>query len=318
MNRTWASSGRRDLLLVLLLFASGVSGALPSPLRIPGGGRATAQEAAAEAPLADDMETPRGVALGTGARATSTSTSALMYNPAAMARAKVYHLEGFGAYESSPDQYSFGASVVDSVTNVLAAGLGLRGITSGEDGARSGLDGRLGLAVPFSPAVGFGLAGRYLNLNREVPSADGNELGSERIARGFTLDASINVSLTEQFQLAALGQNLIDMDTPYAPQLVGAGAGAQLGALGLGVDLLFDLSTFERAKPIVGGGLEFMTSAKVPLRFGYEYHDGSGRHDISGGLGFIEEQFGLNVSMRQQVSGGSQTLVMGSLQYFVQ
>ena len=41
-------------------------------------------------------------------------------------------------------------------------------------------------------------------------------------------------------------------------------------------------------------------------------------HVVSGGLGYTDQQVGLDLSLRQQVSGGNDTRIMGAIRYYVQ
>jgi opacity protein-like surface antigen len=62
----------------------------------------------------------------------------------------------------------------------------------------------------------------------------------------------------------------------------------------------------------LGGGGEYNLANKVPLRLGYLYDSNTNAHHISGGLGYLdlERGFGLDLSLRQQVSAGTQTVAL--------
>ncbi len=261
----------------------------------------------------EDFETTRGLALGTGLRASAIGTSAVLYNAAGIPSAKVYHLEGFGSYNSHLDQYSYGGTVVDSITNALGAGLALRGISSGNDQGRSGIDGKLALGFPLSSALSLGVAGRYMVLNPKTDIA-----GVDHLAKGFTVDAALRFTPFESLQIAALGYNLVDKHSAYVPRMLGGSAVFQVSSINIGGDMLFDTTTYDKAKMLLGGGLEFFGSAKFPLRFGYRYDQAWSIHDLTGGVGYVDTKFGFDVSVRQQISGGSATMMMAALKYFVQ
>ena len=101
--------------------------------------------------------TARGLALGTGLRASAISTSALAYSPAALALGNLYHIEANIDYISALNTVALGAAAVDSSTSKLGAGISLRGFLSGDDGYNTdagydydGIDGRVGLALALS------------------------------------------------------------------------------------------------------------------------------------------------------------------------
>jgi hypothetical protein len=270
------------------------------------------QLAGKRCPQALNMESARGLALGTGARATAISTSALAYNPAAMAVGRLYHVEG--AVDYMPDRHTvaLGGAIVDSSTSRLAAGLSLRGFLSGDDGI-GGIDGRLALALPFSEAVSIGIAGRYLSAKHTDKSLD---LGNP--AKGFSLDASLRVAPIPMLQLQVGGYNLINYDSAYAPLMVGGGAGVGIGTIAvLGADLLVDLSSYRTADVIAGGGVEVLLGQAVPLRAGYSYDTKREQHAFSVGLGYTDRAVGVDLSLRQDIGGAGDTRLMGAFRFFM-
>jgi hypothetical protein len=272
---------------------------------------ATAQDRRAET-----LETPRGLALGTGARASSVSTAALAYNQAAMPLSKLYHLEGIVGYAPSNGLWTLGASVVDSNTNSLAAGLSFRGLIGTEDEGYSGLDGQLALAYPLAEFLSIGVGARYIWLteNAQVP-----EGADETPVQGFTVGASLVLQPFEGLRIAAFGSNLVDLESSLTPVQVGGSAAFTYdGVFTVGGDVLVDLSTFEDPEFLAGGGVEFLAAGKVPIRGGYVFDSGRQIHSVSGGLGYVEAAWGVELSLRQDVSGASDTAVLASFRYFVQ
>jgi len=266
---------------------------------------------------AEDIESTRGMAMGTGARASAASTSAAAYNAAGLPQGRLYHLEGLVGYDAAYGRWSFGATAVDSMSNKLAAGLSIRAIMGDGERGHSGLDGRLGLGLPLSDAFAIGLAGRYLSLSRDGQGAAG-ETDGQTLAKGFTLDASIAVQPAAGLRLAGLGYNLIDMDSPLAPRLIGGGASFSTAEVfTLGADCLVDLSTFDQAELIVGGGAEYLAAGRVPIRLGYEYDSGRHTHSVTGGVGYVDQQVGIDVALDQQVRGGTETRLLLAFRYFV-
>ena len=262
----------------------------------------------AACPQAMAAETPRGLALGTGVRASAISTSALVYSPAALALGNLYHIEGNLDYMSDLRAVALGAAVVDSSTSRVGAGIGLRGFLSGENRV-GGIDARLGLALALSESFSVGLSGRYINIESSEPPIDVN---------AFTMDASLRVIPTEglQFDIGAL--NFIDVNDPYVPIVLRAGVAVGLGqSFSIGADVLADMSSYAKAQLLLGGGAEYLAAGSVPLRLGYSADLARDIHFITAGIGYTDQRFGLDVGLKQQLAGGHDTRVMGAVRYYV-
>lgn len=264
-------------------------------------------------------DTARGVALGTGLRASAISTSALAYNPAALVLGKLYHLEGSVDYMPGFKTTALGAAVVDSSTSKIGAGIGFRGFLSGDLGV-SGIDVHGALALPFSELVSIGLGGRYVDLEYEVPLPDEEDVVVGReLAQGFTMSASLRIAPTQGLSLQALALNFIDIDSVFAPvTLGGAAAYTILDMVTLGIDVLFDMTTYESAALTIGGGGEVLISHAVPIRIGYSYDVEREMNVLSGGVGYTDRQIGVDFSVQQQLDGPTDTRFIGAVRYYVQ
>ncbi|MFI5305770.1 MAG: hypothetical protein ACHQ53_00380 [Polyangiales bacterium] len=252
-------------------------------------------------------ESARGLALGTGMRASALSTSALAYSPAALALGNLYHIEGNVDYLTQLKTAALGAAVVDSSTTKLGAGIGLRGFLSGKDGY-GGMDGRLGLAFPLSEAFAIGVGARYISLSQAGAKA----------ARGFTMDASLRLTPIGPLQIDIGALNFIDMSSPYVPvTLTTSVAVAIMPSLSVGADVLADMSTFGSPTFTAGGGAEFLAGESIPLRVGYSVDAARGIHLIGAGVGYTDQRIGLDLSVRQQIVGGHDTRIMGAVRYYV-
>jgi hypothetical protein len=64
--------------------------------------------------------------------------------------------------------------------------------------------------------------------------------------------------------------------------------------------------------------LEYLARGVFPLRIGYAYDQGREQNFVTGGVGFVDPRFGAQFSLRQSVSGDSETSLFFGLQYFVQ
>ncbi len=267
-------------------------------------------------PAPADLESPRGMALGTGVRAGSWGNDALAYNPANMPLLQLYHLGAFTGYGLQARRWMPGASVTDSSTlSGLAAGLSFRGALTSRDSSYEGVDGRLALAIPIAEVIGLGASVRYLSLSTD----DERDPRNHGRVRGFTVDAAARLTPTKGFHIAALGQNLVDRNSPLAPRLVGGSlAFGMLKDFSFGGDVLVDLSDpKDRVNILGGGGLEYVLFEVLPLRAGYKYHSGRNVHTVTGGIGFTSQSFSSDLALRQDVHGSSQTELLMELRYHV-
>ncbi|HKU44450.1 MAG TPA: hypothetical protein VJR89_40095 [Polyangiales bacterium] len=256
------------------------------------------------------------MALGTGQRAAAMSTSALAYNPAALVLGKLYHIEGSVDYMAAYDTVALGAAIVDSSTSQVGAGIAFRGFLSGKNGI-GGIDGRVALAFPFAQTLSLGVGLRYMNIDYDEGLSSGVTRERE-LVEGFTMDASIRIQPTPQFQLAALAVNFLDRKSPYAPVLLGGAAAFSIASIAtIGADLLFDISSFDSTGVIFGGGLEVLAASVVPLRIGYSLDVMRELHTLSGGAGYTDRTVGFDLSIQQQLSEPKDTRVMGAFRYYV-
>lgn len=288
--------------------------AAPVQAESPCGALAKLSEETCPRPL--NLESARGLALGTGARASSLSTSALAYNPAGLVVGRLYHVEGLVDYMADMKTVALGGAIVDSSTSRLAAGISFRGFLSGQTGI-GGFDGRVGLGFPLSQAISLGLSGRYINAKRE---GEGVEVLPEavRAVKGFTLDAALRVAPIPTLMLYGAGYNLIGLDSVYAPLTFGGGAALALADLAvLGADVLVDVSSYDSAAVTLGGGVEFFAAQVVPIRAGYSYDIKREQHTLALGVGYTDRSVGLDLSLRQDLGGQGDTRIMGAFRFFV-
>ncbi len=274
-------------------------------------------------------ETTRGIALGTGLRSSAISSSALAYNTAALPLGGLYHIEGNLDYQPSNEVVGLGAVVVDSVTSKLAAGISFRGFISSADTSDEnrrdfdGIDVYLGLGYPLGEAVSLGIAGRYNNFWRsDVPVEDFpvDSTEDDTLAKGLNLDASFRIMPASNLQFALLAYNVVydKRDSPYVPVMVGGSFSFNIDKYAtLGLDGLADVTSFEGVQFLIGAGGEYFVSGIVPLRLGYRFDTGRETHDVTGGVGYTDRHFGVDLSLRQRVSGGDETRLMAALRFYV-
>jgi hypothetical protein len=258
--------------------------------------------------------TTRTMALGGGAYAAAQSTSSIYVNPAAMSMSRVYHVDASTLFDPSVSRWAFGGAVIDS-TRTIGAGLSYTYSTmDNAPDVRHGHDVRLALGALLTEGLSIGITGRYMN-HTGTPTANGR-LGTAW--DGFTLDAGVVVRPARFITLAVTGYSLTNPDTALSPISVGGGVALYpVENLTIVADTVWDLRTWGEGRGRISGGVEDLAS-RIPLRLGYNFDDTRQTpvHAITGGFGFIEQAFGAEASVRQEIVGGSQTTILVNLRYF--
>lgn len=326
MMNEHAGAGRK-LMRRALTVALGLSACLLSAHLLPGSASAQtaipggAREATDETPMVPDtMETARGLAMGLGARASAMSTNGIAYNPAGLSIGRHYHIDSSVGYDPQAARFWAGGSLADSHSGPINMGVNFRYVHgSGERGSYGGYDGRVALGLPLGEHFALGLTGRYMSFWRE---GAGNEEAAP-FAEHVTFDAAIRVTPIPGLHIAALGHNLIDVGSPLVPMQVGGSISYTIdSAFTLAFDGLADLTTWQnpdgtiRPEAMIGGAAEYFTG-EVPIRAGYIYDSGRDLHYVTAGSGWLNEQLGFDLSLRQQVNGAYDTRMMASFRYFV-
>lgn len=304
------------LLSVFVLFSG--PGEAAAQTEVPTSVSPIGTSGAGTPPLADDMQSARGLAMGLGARASAASTSAIYYNSAGLTQGRHYHIGSQTTWDPSSGRFGAGASVVDGFSAPVAAGLAYRYVMGNDQSGHEGMSGRLAIAVPLGDMLAIGVSGRYLSYWRE-----GQPEGTQPWVEGFTMDAAIRFSPVPGLHIAALGYNFIDLGTPYAPIQVGGSASYTIDStFTLAFDMLADFTTFRqldgsmRPEAQVGGAVEFFTG-EVPIRAGYFYDTGRDQHFVTAGLGWMNADVAIETGLRQQVVEPYGTSILLSFKYLV-
>lgn len=269
--------------------------------------------------LDDGPVTPRMMALGGRAEAISSSTSAMFACPAAMVATRSYHGDAYALYDPTAGRISLGSALVDSTRSLVAAGLSYvwnNVDTPGEQ--RRTHDTRLVLALPIGTVFGLGGTVRFLDLNAGPPVANETSTLRPSAWTGFTFDAGAFLRPAQFVQFTVTGYNLNNPDTTAAPISLGFGAAViPIPQLTIVADGLIDFRTMGTPRGRYSGGVEVFLANHVPLRAGYVYdHVRDGAQAITAGLGYLDENFGVEFSMRQGIVPEPQTTLMLSLRFF--
>jgi opacity protein-like surface antigen len=271
-----------------------------------------------------EVEDGRWAACGGALRAGGNGTTAVWGNPAGLVASQVYHVGAVAQIWPEARRQSYGAMAMDSVTNQLGAGLGFVWNDQDPEGLkRQSADLRLAVAYPFSDAVSFGMSGRYLKLQQNGLGPLGRSLASggldgEAIVNGFSFDAGLRVAPTKHVSIGLLGSNLSNPGTGFQPTSFGGGLSVGSDDFFIEGDLLADFSTWQQTTVRGMGGAEYLAADHFPLRLGYRYDNGDSTHAVSGGVGYIDPTFAVDVGLRRTVSGYDATTLVFTVQYFVE
>lgn len=295
---------------------------------------ASAQENAYRAPeygyQYGEIEGPRTLAVGGAARAYGLSTSALPINPANIAAQRIYHFEALFALDIRARKLQYAGAIIDSVTSRLAMGVLASKTDLGNDGdpyRRGALDVRVAAAYPFGDKLSFGVSGHYMRVTQDGRGPLGDSSvsrseGDDPNFKVFTFDAGFALALTEAVRLGAVGYNLTGTGSGLAPLMVGGGLGFKLGDLTAEANVVgVDRTTWGAWKTRFMLGGEYLAGDHYPLRLGYSFDQGTRRHSVSGGLGYVDKSFAIDGGIRGDVAApndpfGRALVFSVSLRYF--
>lgn len=281
-----------------------------------------------------EIETPRSAGMA-AAHALGSGLTAPFLNPANMGLTRAYHIGAVGQFIPEAGRQAYGGGIIDS-TRRLSGAVCLAGAFQDPDGIdRSQLDVRLALAYAITPSVHLGMAGRYVNVDQDglgplgVSRASGGlvdpddpPLGRSGLLTTVTFDAGFTLRPIDELAIAAFGQNLTYPNHGLLPTLVGGGVGYGTDDFSIEVDGLADLSSYEKVSARLMAGGEYLIVDRVPLRLGYRFDAMSGSgfapsHALSGGLGYVDPRFGVEMSVRRTVAGPQATTIVVGLTYFL-
>src|ERR1017187_5973990 len=133
---------------------------------------------------------------------------------------------------------------------------------------------------------------------------------------GFTFDAGLTLRPIPQLSIGAVGYNLLDRETPWAPRAVGGGVAVLPMPMLLLVfdsvlEKVYDNSGRDKVMYYMGGGeISFAASAAIRAGGG---HDGLTKNSyVSAGFSLLSADIGaLDIGLRQDVSGAKKTTIFG-------
>jgi len=267
-----------------------------------------------------EIETPRMTAVAGAIRSTSSSTAALYANPANMAIAQVYHAGAFAEIYPEAGRQTFGGAVVDSLLSSTGLSGGVSFAWTQQDPGglgRQWTDLRFGLALPIPDVLYVGVSGRYLQIDQTgtgplgYSKASGGQSGGI-LMETITVDVGATFRPIPEIVMSLVGYNLTSPDTSLVPLMGAASGGFLTGDFSIAADVVLEATTFETAKFRVQSGAEFLVANRVALRAGYRYDEGFESHFITGGAGYVDPKFSIDVGVRRSLTGtDSTTLTFG-------
>ena len=297
----------------------------------------------------EDFTTPRSLAMGEALRADASGSLGPLLNPAAMVFKRAYSLEAVYGFRVQDTGSNLLASIVDSVTSRVAAGLyyayvhGSPHLSIGgtaADVTREGHETGLSLALPIGEKFSFGVTTKYMHITTTaaLPTFDPktgmpgtqtvtlDSTTSAAAADGFTMDVGAGLRLGESFNIGLVGYNLIPLRSREAPVGLGTGlAYKYLTVFTAALDLVVDFNKYkdrgtgnDLVTVRLGGGLEYLAGGKVALRAGAFYDQGRPGAFVSGGIAYVGTSFAIDLGYRQQAKGGVESTLIAGVRVFLE
>ena len=274
--------------------------------------RASAQEepVPVEQPAAEDLRDltgARAYGMGGAWRAMGVGAETGTGNPASLSIFRTYRVELSGAWDwTGKDAFAM-ASVADSSTSVLAAGVTYQVVTLGKGAARSTAHfNTLALALPLADSFLVGISTRYLVLT------------GARSANAVTGDAGLIFRPSQTVALGVSAHNLINTGNAELTRYYSAHAAVIAGVFSAGADVRADFTTNERTTLTYSGGLEFLVSRQLPLRAGYTWEGFTRSSQLSVGTGLLLKGGGIDLAYRHDIGGENGRLLALTIKVQVQ
>lgn len=254
-------------------------------------------------------------ALGAGdaVRATAVGPAALYFNPAGIARARMYAVELGYDYDNPVHGHAFHAAVTDSKMNeYVAAGLSYSYLfAERDDVGKAGHTIRFALASGYrSPSVSalIGAGVRWTKIDRKP--ADPFE--------GVSADVGAVLDFLNVVQIGVVGYNLVKLDDQSEmPISLGLGIAFNYSGMILGFDTVLDFGTTDEVKPIYAVGVEYYLMGLVAIRAGFEIDKVVDDKSVTFGLGYVSQFWGLDLSSKISVDDEDDAMVLTHLRIFL-
>jgi len=268
-----------------------------------------------------DLLGPREIAIGEAMRGGAIGQSGADLNPSGLSLNRELVFEGGYGYRSSDSASLVGVSACDSTNALPGCFFYNYAGASPEQGGQGGMTlhrtthvGGLALSRMLVPRILLGTTTKYYHFTTDTPGASN--------ASGFAFDLGVTLRLTQIINLGVSAQNLYTTKTsPEFPRAVGGGLYAHpVPMLALGFDARWRQGGADHSARYGGGAELFLHGdggqSGYPIRVGALHDDGLGATYLSAGLGFATTTWGLDVSGRHAIKGGSDNLFIASMRFF--
>jgi hypothetical protein len=285
----------------------------------------------ATAVAAQDVYGTRSLGMGGALRAAPSGDSAVLLNPGGMTLTRAFQISSLYQYRVSDSASIFNASVVDSVTTRVAAGL-FYTLTHASPERRLALGGGktfdlnetitnheagLALAYPIGNILHLGLTNKYVRHEVQQPDNTPDSLKTDG-TQGYTLDIGGVLTVIPNLNLAVTGHNMVAVHPTYYPRLLGLGASYAMGTTFLAeFDSVLNFSSAETLKASFHGGAELFLAQTYALRAGAMHDMLREATYVTAGFSLISPKIGVDVALRQMVAGGAETMIAASVRVFL-
>jgi hypothetical protein len=151
-----------------------------------------------------------------------------------------------------------------------------------------------------------------------APSIAAGGLHDKAIVQALTFDAGMTVKPIPELAFSLVGSNLSNPGSGFLPLVLGGGAAFGTTDFTVEADVLGDFTSYEttKARAMVGG--EYLAGDHVPLRLGYRFDEGVMTHAVTGGVGYLDAAYSIDLSLQRVVSGGDATAIIIGFKYHVE
>ncbi|MBN2343628.1 MAG: hypothetical protein JXX29_19355 [Deltaproteobacteria bacterium] len=253
----------------------------------------------------------RMLAMAGALRASSSNTSAVYLNPAAMSMAKVYHINLKYQYTGLDALHNGGVVLMDSVTSqTFAGGVSFDYVRSAKEYTDfESIDGKLAVSATIRDIFFFGTTVRYLRTAYDVESSSLGPNYTPALprndtvqAKGFTFDAGMALKAGDIISIGVVGYNLSNTGSVYAPLQLGGGVSALIKNMWLiEVDAVTDFTSYDETSLELQLGTEFILKQQFSFRggFGHDFHFDVNSYGL--GFGFTGKRLAVDLGFKQDI-----------------
>ena len=262
---------------------------------------------------------------------------------------RAYTLEAMYGFRVQDTGSNLLASIIDSVTSKVAAGVYYSYVhssphfsfsgTGPADATRDGHETGLSLAVPLGDVFAIGLTAKYIRITTDAanPAFDPQKnsmsaaahprlhprrrLGRRLYARRRHAAAARTIVCPrcgrQKRRAAAQHRGAISL---------GTGAAYHIGeTVTLAADFVVNFNQYKHPDTgtnlvsyNVGGAFEWLIAGKVALRARSYWDSGRPGTYVTSGLAYVGQSFAVDVGYKQQVAGGVESLIVAGVRVFLQ